>query len=84
MKNQINGFVIADSMVGLMIISIAIILFCFNQSCYIKMENKFYIKNLLVHQAYVESTKILYQNRKIKKIIISGKNDRYEIYKIKN
>lgn len=77
---KVSGFLIADSMIGLLIISIAISLFCFNQSCFSKLENELYLTNLKAQQAYTESIQNVNKSQQINQIKIQDKQGSFLIY----
>lgn len=81
---KVRGFLVSDSIIGLLIIGLAVGLFCFNQSCFMKNEDQIYLKNMIVQQAYFESIKGLSKNQKIEQIKINGRYDEYEVHVIKN
>lgn len=77
--NQIKAFALADAMLGLIIISLAISLFCFNESNFLKIDNYFYLRNEMTVQAYNQSVLAIKNHSEVQQIIVHGKKENYEI-----
>lgn len=78
-NGKVKAFLMSETMIGLMIISLALTTFYFNQSCFIKNENDLYLKNLQVQEAFQKSIIQLRQDKKIDAISIQSDQGVYQI-----
>lgn len=78
-SGKIRAFLMIETMIGLIIISMALTTFYFNQSCFIKSENELYLKNLQVQEAFQKSIMHLRQNKKIDAISVHSNQGVYQI-----
>ena len=80
LKNvNFRGFIMADSLIGLFIISLAIGLFYFNQHNFLKLEHHLYLKNITVRQAYRQNLLSLKDEKQIKHLKVGTGEHSYEI-----
>lgn len=78
-NGKISAFLMSETIIGLILISLSLTTFYFNQSCFIKNENELYLKNLRVQEAFQISIIKLHQNQKLDKITVRSDQGVYQV-----
>lgn len=78
-SGKVSAFLISDAIIGLTLISLAIATFYFNQSCFMKIEDELYLKNLQVQEAFQQSVSRINQNEPLNQIKVHSDEGEYQI-----
>lgn len=78
-SGKVSAFLISDAIIGLTLISLAIATFYFNQSCFMKIEDELYLKNLQVQEAFQQSVSRINQNESLNQIKVHSDEGEYQI-----
>lgn len=78
-SGKVSAFLISDAIIGLTLISLAIATFYFNQSCFMKIEDELYLKNLQVQEAFQQSVSRINQKESLNQIKVHSDEGEYQI-----
>ena len=78
-SGKVSAFLISDAIIGLTLISLAIVTFYFNPSCFMKNEDELYLKNLQVQEAFQQSVSRINQGKPLNQIKVHSDAGEYQI-----